>query len=371
MVIDPGVLGTPQTGADITRAKVAESGGKVLEELITLSQSGADRNNATEVMRNGASKIVRGLHFADKVDGIIALGGSTGTAIGTTVMKTLPIGVPKLMVSTYFYSDYVGEKDITMMQTPADIAGLNRIMKRSLSQAAGAIVGMVESSVPDEEVKPLIGITGLGVTTPAVMKIRNILEGNGYETVVFHNKTGVLDELIEEGTIKGVIDLTPNELIGIHIMKTISDRADRLNIAGEKGLPQMICPGGLDMIIFNTSKDNIPDKFRTRRLSTHGPHVTLARTNEEENSILGKIIAKRANEAKGEVRIVIPLRGFSEVDKEGQVFHDPGIDRVLSEVVKENVKEPVKVIEIDVHINDDEFAGKAVDIFGEINAGDK
>ncbi|KPJ54255.1 MAG: hypothetical protein AMJ37_00750 [Dehalococcoidia bacterium DG_18] len=366
IVIDVGVLGKPIIKADIPREEVAQAGGKSLPELIDAAEKGADRIEGTNTMIKGVEKIVKELHSAGKLDGIMSLGGSTGTAIGTAAMRALPIGVPKLMVTTWFNAQYVGTKDITMMQTPADILGLNSVMRKTLASAAGAIVGMTEAEVP-ERVKPLIGITALGVTTPAVMKIKPLLEKGGYDPIVFHSKTQVLDELVEEGRIGGIIDLTTFEVLiplAFHLPEELAE--SRLRFAGEKGLPQVIAPGGLDMLIFPGTKETIPPEYKDRILHTHGPDTVLARTTKDEVGWAAKIISERANRAGGPVAIVIPLRGFSAVDKEGQHFYDPEADGAFAEMVKDTVGERVDIVEVDAHINHEDFAKRVVDTFDKI-----
>lgn len=366
IVIDVGVLGKPLIKADIPREEVAQAGGKSLRELVAAAEKGADRTEGTNVMIKGVEKIVKGLHSAGKLDGIISLGGSTGTAIGTAAMRALPIGVPKLMVTTWFNAQSVGTKDITMMQTPADILGLNSVMRRTLASAAGAIVAMTEAEVP-ERVKPLVGITALGVTTPAVMKIKPLLEDRGYEPIVFHSKTQILDELVEEGRIGGIIDLTTFEAlipIAFHLPEELAE--SRLRLAGEKGLPQVIAPGGLDMLIFPGTKETIPPEYKDRILHTHGPDTVLARTTKDEVGRAARIISERANRAAGPVAIVIPLRGFSAVDKEGQHFYDPEADEAFAQVVRDTVNESVDIVEVSAHINEDEFAQTVVDAFDKV-----
>ncbi len=366
IIIDVGVMGEPQTQADITREEVARAGGRSLEELVEAAEKGAERTEGTNVMIQGLLKIVKELHSAGKLDGIISLGGSTGTAIGTAAMRALPIGVPKLMVATWFNAQSVGTKDITMMQTPADILGLNSVMKRTLASAAGAIVGMTEAEVP-QRVRPLVGITALGVTTPAVMKIKPLLEKRGYDPIVFHSKTQVLDELVEEDRISGIIDLTTFEVmipLAFHLPEAMAEA--RLSLAGEKGLPQVIVPGGLDMFIFPGTKETVPPEFKERKLHAHGPDTVLARTNKEEVAKAARIIAERANRAVGPVAMVIPLRGFSAVDKEGQHFYDPEADGAFAQVVKDTVNESVDIVEVSAHINEDEFAERVVDTFDKV-----
>lgn len=366
IIIDVGVLGKPLFKADISREKVARAGGKSLRELVEAAKKGADRSEATNVMIEGVKTIAWKLHAQGKLDGIISLGGSTGSAIGTSVMSILPIGVPKLMVSTGFELQFVGAKDITIMQTPADILGLNSVMRQTLASAAGAIVGMAEVRVR-EKAKPLIGMTALGVTTPAVMNIKPFLEKRGYEAIVFHTKTKILDELIADDRICGIIDLTTFEImipISFHMPEEMVE--DRLKIAGEKGLPQIIVPGGLDMFIFPGTKETVPSEYSERPLHSHGPDIVLVRTTGEEVAKAAKLIAERANRAVGPVAIVIPLRGFSSVDAEGQHFYDPQADAAFARVIKNSVKKKVDIIEVNAHINDVRFAQKIVDTFDKL-----
>jgi len=363
IIIDAGVLGKPLFKADVSREKVARAGGRSLVELIEAAKKGADRTEATNVMIEGVKEIVRKLHAQGKLDGIISLGGSTGSAIGTSVMSILPIGVPKLMVSTGFELQFVGAKDITIMQTPADILGLNSVMRQTLASAAGAIVGMAEAKVREKAV-PLIGMTALGVTTPAVMNMKPFLEKRGYEAIVFHSKTKILDELIADDRICGIIDLTTFEImipISFHLPEEMAE--DRLRIAGEKGLPQIIIPGGLDMFIFPGTKESVPPEYAERSLHVHGPDTVLVRTTREEVATAARVLAKRANSAKGPVAIVIPLQGFSAVDKQGQHFYDPQADAAFARVVKDIVKKQVDIIEVNAHINDVRFAKKVVNTY--------
>lgn len=375
IVVDVGVLSKPLFEPDIKREEVAEAGGAVLQNLVTSALGGADRAKATEIMMKGVSKIVRELYSAGKLDGIISLGGGTGTAIGTAAMRVLPIGLPKLMVSTlvgmWDISRFVNGKDITMMNSVVDIFGLNMLTRRTLANAAGAIVGMVEVEFPKEKLKPLIGITCLGVTTPAVMKSVELLERRGYEVVVFHSpSTMQLKDLIEEGMIDGLIDMSPYELIPqfIYRIKDFPEVGeDRLEWAGKKGIPQIIVPGAFDMIIFGGTKDNLPLELKKRKMHKHGPTCVLVRTTKKELAELGRIVAEKANSAVGPTVIAIPLRGFSSVDKEGQALYDPQANRAFVKALKNKVQEHIKVVEISAHINDVNFAEEVVAIFDGIN----
>jgi len=366
IVIDVGVLGRPQIRADITRAKVARAGGKRLRELVEAAKKGADRTEATNVMIEGVRKIVRQLHSAGKLDGIISLGGSTGAAIGISAMAVLPVGVPKLMVSTWFETQFAGAKDIAILQTPADILGLNSVMRKTLASAAGAIVGMVEAKTP-KETRPLIGITAMGVTTPAAMNLIPALRRKGYDPIVFHSKTQILDELIEEDRVSGVIDLTTFEILiplSFHLPEELAE--GRLRLAGEKGLPQVIVPGALDMFVFPGTKDAIPEEYKERPVHVHGPDRVLVRTTGEEVAKAARMLAERANRAAGPVAIVIPLRGFSSVDKEGQHFYDPDADSAFRRVIKGAVNKRIRIVEVDAHINDVAFARRVVDAFDSV-----
>ncbi len=363
VIIDVGVLGKPLAEADYSREEVSANGGKRLSDLIESARQGADRADATSVMTRGAIAIVEGLLARGLLQGIISLGGSTGTTIGISAMKAIPVGIPKLMVCTNLtHSLQAGEKDIMVMQTPGDILGLNRIMRRALSQASNAIVGMVRASIEEyqADVKPMIGITALGVTTPAVMHLVSLLEKSGDEVIVFHNRTGMLEELLGNGTIGGVIDLSLGELVWAYIGDILPERKSRLDIVHRIPIPMIIVPGSLDMIIF--SHRSVPRKYNHRLISKHGPYVTLVKTNLREIRRLGEIIASKADRAKGPTAIMIPLKGFSSMDKEGQVFYDPASVGAFVKSVKSHVGKNVQVIEVESHINDYEFALKVCDV---------
>jgi uncharacterized protein (UPF0261 family) len=363
LVIDVGVLGSPQIRADISREEVAAAGGRNLAELVEAAEKGADRIEGTNVMIAGLEKTVKRLHAGGELDGILSLGGSTGSAIGLAAMRALPIGVPKLMVSTWFETQFAGSKDIAILQTPADILGLNSVMRQTLASAAGAIAGMVESGV-QEEARPLVGITALGVTTPAVLNMKPLLEERGYEPIVFHSKTEILDELLREDRISGIIDLTTFEVMipmAYHLPEALAE--SRLSLAGEKGVPQVIVPGGLDMFIFTGTRDSVPQEYRDRRIHAHGPDRVLVRTTAGEIERAAKLLAERANSARGPVAVLIPLKGFSAVDRPGQHFHDPEADGAFAAAISVSIGPGVQVIKVDAHVNDQEFARKAVEVF--------
>jgi len=375
IILDTGSSGKSQVKADISQEEIARKGGENFRELTKKS-----RTEATRVMINGAKNVVNQLFSEGKLDGVIALGGSTGTSVGISVMKILPIGFPKLMVSTEFENPkFIGKGDITIMQTPVDILGINRILERTLTLAAAAIVGMVNAENVYHSDKPLIGITALGVTTPAVINTIKLLEKKGYEILVFHLYTEILDRFIDQGIIDGIIDLTPAELVEAYILEDLTARKDRIEKALEKGIarkdriekalekgiPQVIVPGGLDMIILDSplKETQANYNYKGRILIEHNPYVTLARTTEDENIRLAKIISEKVNRATGPVTIVIPLKGFSAVDKVEQNFYDPVITKSFTKTIENNIRKEINLIKIDAHINDKEFAQKLVEIY--------
>lgn len=366
IVIDPGVLGKPAFTADITREQVAEAGGRRLQELIKESEAGADRVNATQVMMRGLVNIVSRLYSAGDLGGIISLGGSTGTALGTAAMKILPLGLPKIAVATYLFPNYIGEIDITVMQTPADLMGLNVVMRRFLSNAAGAICSMVATKLPKEEGKPLVAMTALGVTTSAVMNMQPLLYTRGFETIVFHGKSELLDWLVTEKVISAVMDITSFEWLQIFIYPGTPERESRLESTLNQGIPLIIVPGGLDMFILRMPIEGVPERFWGRKLHRHGPQTTLVRTNREEVAEAARIIAGKANQSRGPVAIVVPRRGFSEVDKQGQHFCEPETDMVFIEEIKKRIKKGIVLEEVDSHINDESFAEKVITIFDSV-----
>jgi uncharacterized protein (UPF0261 family) len=365
--------------ADFTREEVAEAGGKSLPQLVEAANGGADRQQATVVMIAGARKIVADLYSAGRLDGILSLGGSTAAATGAAVMKGLPMGLPKLLVTTFTSLAPIGDEDITVMQSPVDLVGLNRIVARTLANAAGAMVGMVEQGVPRAQEKRLVGITALGVTTPAVQKVISRLEKRGYDSIVFHATTDKLDRMVRDGVIDVILDLTtfetiPKVLYPTEALAALSrfgqvDRS-RLSSAIEKTIPQIIAPGGLDMHIFPgaTGIDSVSPQYRDRACSMHGPNVVLVRTTEQELEQVGADIAERANKAAGPVAIVIPLGGFSDASKKGAPLYDPQADQGFIRGLKRNLDKRIKVVEVDCNINEDSFVDEVARVFDEVTA---
>jgi uncharacterized protein (UPF0261 family) len=356
-VINTGILGEPGFEPNVSAEQVAEAGGA---SLTTLRNEG-DRGNSVAAMAKGVARIVQRLNDDGVIDGVISLGGSAGTTIGTTAMRALPVGVPKMMVSTLASGDtspYVDTKDIAMMYSVVDIAGVNSLSRQILTNAAGAIVGMINTEVPVADDKPLIAATMFGVTTPCVTKAREILEAAGYEVLVFHaTGTGgrAMEDLVRGGFIVGVLDVTTTELADELVGGVLSAGPNRLEAAGNHGVPQVIAPGALDMVNFGPP-DTVPEKFKNRKFYQHNPTITLMRTTVDENAALGKMMARKLSQAKGQTTVIIPKRGVSAIDAQGQPFDSPEARAAWIQNLKQNVTDNVTVIEMDNNINDDAFA---------------
>ena len=368
IVVDFGVMGDPPFEPDISHEEVARQGGSSLVELRTSE----DKTKAMRVMTDGTVKIVRELYQSGRLGGLLGMGGGGGTSIATAAMRELPVGVPKLMVSTVGGGDvsgYVGTKDITMMPSVVDVAGLNSISRRIYANAAAAIAGMVAQELPQvKETRPLITASMFGNTTKCVDRARAALEAKGYEVLVFHaTGTGgrTMEGLIADGYITACLDLTTTELADEVCGGVLSAGPDRLMAAAQAGIPTVLVPGCVDMANF-WALDTVPEKYRSRKLYEWNPNITLLRTNVEENIVIGKMIARAANESKGPVAILIPLKGVSMLDSPGNAFWDPEADGACFKAIKDNLKPGIPVIEMDANINDPEFADKAVELLLEM-----
>lgn len=359
---DAGVLNPPSFVPDISREDVFIAAGTTLKKNLLEK----NRGNAVEAAAKGLAKIALDLFNQGKIHGVLGMGGSAGTTLGTSAMRALPFGVPKIMVSTLASGQvrpFIGVKDITMMHSVVDISGLNRISTKILTNAAHAMAGMLmagmlnaPASYPNLE-KTLLAATMFGVTTPCVELGRNILEQSGREVLVFHaTGTGglTMESFIRDGLIKGVLDITTTELADELVGGILSAGNERLTAAAIMGIPQIISVGALDMVNFGPM-DTVPEKFRNRKLHAHNSNVTLMRTTPEENALIGKEIALKANSAKGATAIIFPLRGISALDAMGQPFWWPEANYALKESLKLGLSPCVEYIELDLHINDPAF----------------
>jgi len=367
LMIDVGVLGAPPFTADISREEVVAAANENLEALKTER----DRGRSIAAMAIGATAILGRLFEQGAIHGVASLGGSAGTTIATAAMRALPYGFPRLMVSTLASGDvkpYVGTTDICMMPSVLDIAGLNHVSRRIISNAAGAICGMVasETAVALDQ-KPAIAATMFGVTTPCVTAARHTLEERGYEVLVFH-ATGIggqaMEKLIEDGAFRAVLDITTTELADELVGGVMSAGAHRLEAAGRKGIPQLVCPGAIDMVNFGP-EETVPAQFRSRNLYVHNPSVTLMRTTPEECAEIGRITAVKLNRASGPVTVLIPLRGVSAIDKIGGPFYSQEALNAYRQALRASLSPAIRLVELDAHINDEGFALAAVDLLME------
>jgi uncharacterized protein (UPF0261 family) len=364
IVIDAGVLGPPTFVPDVPRERVFAAAGTSVAAV----RQAADRGRAIEAAARGVAALAQAIHAETPVQGVLGLGGSAGTTIATAAMRALPFGIPKLMVSTLASGQvkpYVGVRDICMMNSVVDISGLNRISRTVLANAAAAMLGMVRQGrvLPEarSQDKALVTATMFGVTTPCVEAARAIVEQQNFEVLVFHaTGTGgqTMESFIKDGLISGVLDITTTELADELVGGELSAGPDRLTAAGLRGVPQVISLGALDMVNFGP-RATVPEKFKDRRFYQHNPNITLMRTTPAENDLLGKQIAEKASAARGPTAVLVPLRGVSAIDRDGQPFWWPEADQALFQSLRNWISPHVRLVELDLHINDPAFAAAA------------
>jgi uncharacterized protein (UPF0261 family) len=355
LLIDVGSGGAPVVTPDITREEVAASAGLDLAPLIAKQ----DRGECVVAMSQAAPVMLAKLAAEGRIDGVISLGGGGGTAIGTAAMRALPLGFPKLMVSTLASGNvahYLGTKDIVMMPSIADVAGLNRLSRVIFARAAGAICGMVEAQVDVDSAKPLIVASMFGNTTACVTEAKRLLEDTGYEVLVFA-ATGAggraMETLIESGMVSGVLDITTTEWADELVGGVLGAGPERMDAAAKAKVPAVVVPGCLDMVNFG-ERASVPEKFAGRNFYVHNSQVTLMRTTAAECAELGRILAKKTNAYTAPAAILIPLRAISVISAPGQPFHDSEADGALRAAIVENSLQPVE--EFDMEINDPAFA---------------
>jgi uncharacterized protein (UPF0261 family) len=360
LMINTGIIGEPPFTPDITAAEIADAGGVSLAAL----RVQADRGHAIEIMTKGVASVAKTLFSQGKFDAVLGMGGSAGTIIATAAMRELPVGFPKVMVSTLAAGDtdaYVGTKDIVLIPSVVDVAGVNRISAQIYANAVGVVVGMVETAAPVIEERPLIAASMFGNTTQLVDQCRSFLSDQGYETLVFHaTGTGgrTMEGLINDGYFDGVLELTTTEWADELLGGVLSAGPERLDGAAKQGTPQVIAPGCIDMANF-WAPETIPGKYADRLFYKWNPNVTLMRTTPAENAELGRILAEKANRCTGPVAFYLPLQGVSILDSPGGEFWWPEANQALFAAIKEHVREDIPVFELDNNINDEAFA-KAV-----------
>jgi uncharacterized protein (UPF0261 family) len=369
LVVDIGSLGRASFTADITAEEVAKAAGSTIQKVRALKEAGP----AAKIMTVGAIKIVNDLYRSGKFHGAISIGGGMGSGVASAVMRELPIGMPKFMLSSQKIvqagiRNYVRTKDIVIMPSVADIAGFNRLTRDALRKSVGAIIGMMEAAEIEASEKPFVFMTMTGLSTGCGLKVKSFLEDKGFEVAVFHT-IGVggetFEELVKGYRVSGVIELGLNEIGNELFGGLASAGPNRLEAAGEKGIPQIITPGCIDIINF-LAPETLPDRYKDRPLCFHNPQATLPRLNAEEFRLIGETVGRKLNRAVGRVRVLIPIRGFSSLDRQGNIFYDPVADRAFIDSLKNSLKEAIQVREVDAHINDDEFANVVANEFMDI-----
>lgn len=375
LVLDAGSQGSPLIHADISREEVFRSAGTTLNAIL---QHG-DRGHAVTKAAEGAAVIAMERAERGEIEGVLSLGGSAGTTIGTAAMRAVRFGIPKVMVSTLASGQtrpYVGGSDIMMLHSVADIAGLNRLTRTVLSNAAHAMRGMVlgrrAGRATIEENRPIVAASMFGVTTPCVDRARQILEARGCEVLVFH-ATGVggqaMEGLIRDGQVDGVLDITTTELADELVGGVLSAGPERLEAAAKRGVPQVVSVGALDMVNFGP-KATVPERFNGRTFHVHNPTITLMRTTKDENRALGRRLGEAVAQATGPAVVLIPRAGVSALDSPGKPFHDPEADEALFQAVRDAVpaSSSTRVIMREEHINDASFAETAANTLLELMA---
>lgn len=363
LVIDTGVVGVPACCADITREEVAQAGGMPLSEIL----KHPSRDVAAPVMADGATKIVTALAAEGKVHGILSMGGTQGTTLSTRVMRGLPYGFPKVMVSTMASGNvapWVDIKDITMMFSVTDILGLNPVTRKILANAAGAVCGMAAVGVTMETApheKPLVAVTTVGITTQGAMQAVKVLEEAGYETIVFHaiGPGGrAMEQMMREGIIGAVLDFSTIEVSNEMHHALLAGGPDRLTTAGRLGLPQVLCPGAIEVLVYN-EPETVPPPFNTRTLIRHSPKITDVRLNKAEMAEVGREVARRLQHTTSEAVFMIPTAGYDSYAVAGEGFYDPEADAAFVAELVKGLPPNIRVVQRDTHIEDPAFASEA------------
>jgi uncharacterized protein (UPF0261 family) len=357
LLIDVGTGGSPQITPDVSREEIASVGGIDLPALMAR----ADRGECVTAMAGAAAKALEKFYREGRFQGVMTLGGSGGTAIGSAAMRALPIGFPKLMVSTLASGNtahYVGTKDIVMMPSIVDVSGLNQISRTIFSRAAGAICGMVSADISAQATRPVIVASMFGNTTRCINAAIPVLEAAGFEVLVFH-ATGAggrtMESLIESGMVAGVLDVTTTELADELVGGVLTAGPDRLNAAARAKVPAIVTPGCLDMVNFG-ERHSVPSKFEGRNFYIHNPQITLMRTTPDECRQLGQLLAEKINAYQSPVTVLLPRGGISVISAPGGPFYDPEADAALFDSLTQTLRDEISVISMECDINAPEFA---------------
>ena len=359
ITMNAGIVDEPPFTPDISAEEVAAAGGVSLQAL----RDANDRGNAVVSMSKGAAKLTEALVAEGKIDGACSMGGTGGSALAAAVYAILPVGVPKVLISTAAAGNvapYVGVKDVTMMYSIVDVAGLNNISRQIFTNGVGAICGMVEQAPPPAgDDKPLITASMYGVTTPCVTRVREALEEAGYEVLVFHaigSGGRSMEALIDGGYIKGVADITTQEMIADVVSGINSAGPDRMGAAARKGLPQVVTFGALDMGTYGPV-DSVPAQYKERKLHVHNASITIMESSAQERIAAAEALVEKINGSAGPVVVFIPLRGVSMMDNDEMPFHSPEANKAMFDVVRNKAdRSKIEIVELDNHINDAEFA---------------
>jgi uncharacterized protein (UPF0261 family) len=361
LLIDTGVVGFPATWSDITREEVAAAGGLQMCKIL----ENPTREMAAPIMAEGATRIVLGLVARGQVHGVISLGGTQGTTLSTKVMRALPYGFPKVMVSTIASGNvapWVDIKDITMMFSVTDILGLNVVTRKILANAAAAVSGMANTDVQIKHGgKPLVAVTTVGITTRGAMKAVETLEQAGYDTIVFHaiGPGGrAMEQMMKEGLISAVLDYSTIEVSNEMFHALLAGGPERLTTAGKLGLPQVLCPGAIEVLVFN-EPETVPSQYKSRTLIRHSPQITDVRLEKEEMVEVGKEVARRLQHTKGNAVFLIPSLGFDSYAVKGQNFYNPEADAAFVAELKKDLSPNIRIVELNAAIDDPSFATQA------------
>ncbi|MBA4422250.1 MAG: hypothetical protein C0390_03995 [Syntrophus sp. (in: bacteria)] len=366
LVMNTGMFPSPSGEGDISRQEVALAGGRSIEQLL----DARDRGEVIETMMNGAAILTKSLYDRRKIHAVLSIGGAQGTLIGTTAMRVLPIGVPKVMLSTMAsgkrpFETYVGTTDITLIHSVVDFFGLNPILKQILTHAAGAVAGMIRAGTVRTGKRAQIAITIYGTTTPTGMRIVSLLKKAGYDIVAFHpNGVGgkAMEQMIRQGMFTGIIDLTTHELIDELAGGEHTAGPDRMEAASAIGIPQVIIPGSTDYIVAGSFTE-LKKIFKKRKTIMHNPEMTFVQPSNREMARLGQTMARKLNHSHGNTVVIVPLRGFSHPNQQGRAFYNPSGVRAFVKGLQEKVKSSIPVKLLPMHINDEPFAAAVVDEF--------
>jgi uncharacterized protein (UPF0261 family) len=372
VIMDPGIRGNPRHKIDITRGIVARASGKTLKEV----RAAGNEAKALNMMIPGAVKCAHALHKEGKMVGIISLGGTMGTSIGTAIMRSFPFGIPKVMISTMASSNtrnFVGTRDIAMFHSVCDIAGLNRVTRSVLHNGALALAGMVKGKkIPRVKERPTIAISSLGTTDGCASEVRKALEEDGYEVISFHtNGTGgrAMEEMISQMDIRGVVDISLNEIATHHFGGDYDAGPDRGTAALKKRVPTVIIPGNIDFLVTGPM-DEAKSRFPGKQLHSHNEAISAACVERKEQEILARRIAKTWNEAAGPMAIFIPIKGFSSYNSEEGPFYHPEIPQYFVKSLQKVLKKEIPLNILPYHINDIEFASAVVEGFKKMKASE-